>query len=64
MSFIKTSKKNANKDKKKFNFFNTDLVSGHVHDEKEIPKIHVQKSDHMDSNLIYSKNVFNLPSII
>jgi hypothetical protein len=30
MSLIKTSKKNANKDKKKFNVNNADLASGHV----------------------------------
>jgi len=54
-----------NKDKKKIVINNADLTGGHVDMIRmSNQKITVQKSDDINSNIKYSKNIFNSPSVI
>lgn len=56
---------NKDKDKKKININNADLTGKHVDMIRmSNQKITVQKSDDINSNIKYSKNIFNSPSVI
>ena len=62
---ILSSNKDKVKDKKKINITNADLTGSHVDMIRmSNQKITVQKSDDIDSNIKYSKNIFNSPSVI